>query len=264
MSTSRRPLALVTGASSGIGAEFARQLARRGYDLLLVARRADRLDALASDLAAHGAQAQTMACDLTRREDRRDIESLLAREPVALLVNNAGFGAYMPFVDLDPDVAEEQIALQSVAVARLSRAALPGMIGRGSGTIINVSSRLAWSGPASGPTLPKRANYAATKAYVNTFTQILAQELEGTGVRVQALCPGVVFTEFHMRQGIDPKRFPPEIVMPAEDVVRASLEALDRGEVFCVPALDDVQHLATIDESHRALLQHSALVKRRE
>jgi uncharacterized protein len=162
----------------------------------------------------------------------------------------------MPFLKLDPDLAEELIRLQVVAVTRLTRAALPGMVERGRGAIINVSSRLAFSASLSSPTMPQRAVYAATKAYINTFTQILASELAGTGVQVQALCPGVVRTEFHERMGMDPNVFPAGIVMSPQDVVEASLAGLRLGEVVCIPALEDPDLVSALDESQRRLLEN--------
>ncbi len=156
-----------------------------------------------------------------------------------LLINNAGFGAYMPFVELDPDRAEESINLQVLAVTRLTRAALPGMVARGHGSIINVSSRLAFSGSMGSTQLAKRAVYAGAKSFVTTFSQLVQSELEGTGVQVQVLCPGIVWTEFHEIQGMDSNRYPAAIVMTAEDVVQASLKGLELGEVICVPALED-------------------------
>ncbi len=254
-----RPRAVVTGASSGIGAAFAERLARDGYDQVVVARRRDRLEALAQRLRdERGVTVEVVVADLTQPDDLRTVERRVADDnSLALLVNNAGFGGYMPFATLDPDKAEELIRLQVVAVTRLSRAALPGMIARGRGAIINVSSRLAFSGPLPSPPLPKRATYAATKAYVNTFTQILHSELEGTGVRVQALCPGLVRTEFHERMGMDPGRLPAAIMAP-EDVVEASLVALKLGEVICMPALDDPGVLAQVEEGHRRVIERSS------
>lgn len=253
---SPRPSALITGASAGIGAAFAERLARDGYDLILVARRRERLEAMAARLQAqHGITVDILAADLGDPLDLRYVEAHIAAEPrLSILVNNAGFGNYMPFVDLDPDAAEEQIDVQIVAVTRLTRAALPGMLQRGRGVIINVSSRLAFSASAFGPFIPKRATYAATKAYVNTFSQILASELEGTGVHVQALCPGVVRTEFHARQGLDPDRFPPAAVMTPEDVVTASLTGLQLGEVICIPSLEDASLIDQLHVAERALL----------
>lgn len=251
--------ALVTGASSGIGAAFAERLARDGYDLAVVARRRERLEGLAQRLREHQhTTVDVIVADLTQPAELRLLEQRLAEDAgLELLVNNAGFGGYMPFVSLDPDRAEELIHLQVVAVTRLTRAALPGMVRRGHGAIINVSSRLAFSAAFASPHMPKRATYAATKAYINTFTQLLHQELEGTGVRVQALCPGIVRTEFHERMGTNPRQFSPALVMTSEDVVEASLAGLRLGEVICIPALDDPSLLAQIDEGQRRLWEHS-------
>jgi uncharacterized protein len=258
--TSGRPRALVTGASSGIGATFAERLAREQFDLVVVARRRQRLEALAQRLqATHHIAVEVMVADLARADELHAVEGRLAKDTdLELLVNNAGFGGYMPFVSIDPDRAEELIRLQVVAVTRLTRAALPGMVSRGHGAVINVSSRLAFSGALSEAHLPKRAVYAATKAYINTFAQILHQELEGTGVNVQALCPGVVRTEFHERMGLDPGRFPSAIVMSPQDIVEASLAGLRLGEVICVPALDDPNLSAQIHENQRRLWEHSS------
>lgn len=257
--TTVRPHALVIGASSGIGAAFAERLARDQYDLIVVARRRERLEALAQRLREHHhVEVEVMAADLTRRDSLLAVEQRIAQDAsLELLVNNAGFGGYMPFVALDPDRAEELISLQVVAVTRLTRAALPGMIARGHGAIVNVSSRLAFSAALSSPTMPKRATYAATKAYIVTFTQLLHDELAGTGVRVQALCPGVVRTEFHERMGQDPSRLPAAIVMTPEDIVEASLAGLKLGEVICVPALDDPALLTQIEQAQRQMLEHS-------
>jgi uncharacterized protein len=256
-SGARRPWALVTGASAGLGAAFAERLARDRYDLILVARRQDRLDALAARLRErHGVAAEVMAADLTRPDALRAVEQRIAAEPgLQILVNNAGYGAYKPFVELSADEAEELIRLQVSAVTRLARAALPGMIARRRGDIVNVSSRLAWSAALTEPHLPRRVVYAASKAYVNTFTQLLAVELEGTGVRVQALCPGVVRTEFHARQGIDPTLFPTHIVMTPEDVVDGSMAGLHLGEVVCVPALQEPRLLAAFQKAEGRLME---------
>ena len=251
------PLALVTGASSGIGAAFAKRLAQDGYDLILVARRQERLDALARELMAiHRVNVEVLAADLSKPDDLRGVEKRI-RDGAALemLVNNAGFGGYMPFVELAPDKAEELIRLQVLAVTRLCRAALPGMIARGHGSIVNVSSRLAFSGPMGSTQLPKRATYAGTKAFINTFSQLLQSELDESGVQVQALCPGVVQTEFHEQVGIDPNRYPAAIVMKPEDVVQASLIGLKLGEVICVPALEDTNLLMQIQESKKRFFE---------
>jgi uncharacterized protein len=254
-----RPLALITGASSGIGAAFAERLAHDQYDLIIVARRKERLDELAKRLhQSQHVNVEAIAADLTKPDELRDVEKRAEGAALDLLINNAGFGGYMPFISLDPDRAEELIRLQVIAVTRLTRAALPGMISRGHGSIINISSRLAFSGTMPSPPLPKRAVYAATKSYINTFSEILQNELEGTGVKVQALCPGVVKTEFHERMGMDMSRIPPEIVMKPEDIVEASLAGLKLDEVICVPALDDPTIIAQIQESRGRLLEHSS------
>ncbi len=259
--------AVVTGASSGIGAAFAERLAREQYDLGIVARRADRLEALAQRLREQEkVNVQVVVADLSQPADLHYVERLIADDPALdLLVNNAGFSASMPFVTLDPDRAEEMIRVQVIAVTRLTRAALPGMIARGHGAIVNVSSRLAFTTSMPSPPLNKRAVYAATKAYVNTFTEILHDELKGTGVQVQALCPGIVWTEFYERQGMKPGMFPPAMLQKAEEVVQASLAGLERGEVICVPALDDPDLVKQIDESERRVWDHSnggAIAKR--
>lgn len=254
-----RPLALVTGASSGIGRSFAERLARDGYDLTIVARRRDKLEQLAQHLQkTHGVHVDVVVADLGKSADLRALEKRVAQAvSLELLVNNAGFGGYMPFIQLDPDRAEELINVQVLAVTRLTRAALPGMIDRRKGAIINVSSRFAFSAAMDSPQFPKRAAYVGTKAFINAFTQLLAGELKGTGVQVQALCPAVVLTEFHTSQGIDPGRFPPEIVMQPADVVDASLAALKAGEVICLPGLDDPQVLENVWDSQRQLIDRS-------
>ena len=259
----KRSHALVTGASSGIGAAFAERLAREGYDLAVVARRRDRLDALAQKLREHHqVNVEVLVADLSKHEDLLIVEEHVAADPaLELLVNNAGFGGYKSFVELDPDKAEELINLKVLAVTRLTSAALPGMLARGRGFIINVSSRLAYSGPLGSSRLPKRATYAGANIYINTFTQLLQSELEGTGVQLQALCPGVVETEFHKQVGIDPSRYPAAIVMKPEDLVEASMAGLSLGEVICVPAMENANLLAQIQESQKQFFEQTSTGK---
>ena len=266
-SPTTRPCAMITGASSGIGAAFAERLARDNYELIVVARRVGRLQALAQVLKAkYQASVEVLAADLSDPTQLKSVEQRLAHDSgIELLINNAGFGGYQPFVNLDPNKADELIRLQVTAVTRLTRAVLPQMISRGSGAIINVSSRLAFSGSLSAPSLPKRAVYAGTKAYINAFTQILHSELVGTGVKVQALCPGVVRTEFHERMGMDSSRIPVSMVMKPEDVVQASLAGLRLGEVICIPGLEDSSLLDQVHQSETRLWDRSsggALVER--
>ena len=172
------------------------------------------------------------------RDGLAKVEKRAGAGDIAMLVNNAGYQTYMPFVELDPDVAEAQIHAMVTAVVRLCRAALPAMLARGKGDIVNVSSTLAFSAGVTEAFLPKRANYAATKAFVNAFTEIVANEVAGTGVGLQALCPGVVRTEFHNVDG-EPKIRPNIPLLEPEDVVQASLAALKLGDVICLPALSD-------------------------
>ncbi len=255
MSESTRQLALVTGASSGIGLAYAQALARRGCDLILVGRRRDRLDGLAAELRGHGARAEIVVADLGRSEGIADIEALCRDRALDLLVNNAGVGHYMRFAELPPDRLEELLQVNTVAVVKLARAALGGMLSRRQGAIINVSSLLAFSGPLRLPILPMRAVYAGTKAFLVAFTQSLAAELEGTGVKVQVVCPGVVVSEFQTRQGMDMTGRPR---MPADEFVRASLADLDAGVLVSVPPLEDTAVFGEIDAAQTKLFTQAS------
>jgi hypothetical protein len=223
--------ALVTGASTGIGATFAEALAAEGADLVVVARDEARLEALAAKLGRdHGVDVRVLAADLTDPADLGRVEGAAAGdEQLDLLVNNAGFGTAGDFADLEADGEEREIRLNVLALARLTRAALPGMLRRRRGAIVNVSSMAAFQ-PA-----PYNATYGATKAYVNSFTEALAEEVRGTGVRVQTLCPGFTRTEFQERAGIDASRLPALAWMEPREVVAASLDGLRRGTVVVVP-----------------------------
>ncbi len=220
---------LVTGASAGIGAEFARRLAARGDDLVLVARGRDALESLAAELrAAHGVAVEVLTADL---EDRADVQRVADRltdpeRPVDLLVNNAGFGLTGSF--LSRPVADEERMLDLLVRAPLvlTHAALPGMIARRTGAVLNVSSFAGF--------LP-RGTYGAGKAWLTMFTESLAPLVEGTGVRVCAVCPGPVHTGFHARGGIDPDAYPGIAWVTAEQVVTDALHALARGRVVTVP-----------------------------
>jgi short-subunit dehydrogenase len=226
-----RPRAVITGASRGIGAAFAAALARDHFDVVLVARNQERLEAQAQRLReTWGVTAEVAVADLTRGAELRALEMRLAEDArLELLVNNAGGATVGPFARLDPDQEEGLIALNAMALARLTRAVLPGMIERGRGAIINVSSIASF--------VPARyaATYSATKAYVNSFTEALHEELRGTGVRVQLLCPGFTRTEFPERAGADTSYIPALAWMAPEAVAVASLAALRRGTLVCVP-----------------------------
>ena len=224
--------ALVTGASAGIGAAFAARLARDGYDLVLVARNRERLERLAEHLRKEcSVDVEVLAADLTEHSELRIIEKLVEDTALDLVVNNAGFGTAGAFVKLDADKEEQEIRLNIVALVRLTRAALPGMVARRRGAIVNVSSMAAFQ-PA-----PYNITYGATKAFVNSFTEGLHEELRGTGVTVQALCPGFTRTEFQERAGIDVSNLPAFVWMTPEAVAEASLAALRRGDLICVPGL---------------------------
>lgn len=252
MAAASRPHAVITGASSGIGAAFAARLAADGYDLTLVARRRGRLDGLAARLAGNGpGTVEVLAADLADPGGLRSAEDRIAATPnLQLLVNNAGFAGYGPFTALDPAVARALIGVHVTAPTRLTRAALPAMTGRGHGAVINIASLLAFSGSLPPGPLPFRATYAAAKAYLVTFTCALAGELAGTGVLVQACCPGPVATEFLHGTGTGPAL--PVTPMDPGDVVTASLTALELGETVCIPGLGDP---AAIEDYHAAAHQ---------
>jgi short-subunit dehydrogenase len=226
-----RRLAVVTGASSGIGRAFAERLARDAWDLVLVARRADRLGELAARLR-HGTElrVETLAADLGSAEGVRAVEERIAGEPtLELVVNNAGVGTSGPFAELDRDAEEEEIRLNVVALTRLTHAALAAYRGRGHGSIVNVSS-LAGFQPG-----PYTATYAATKSFVNSFTQAVAEELRGSGIRLQLLCPGFTRTEFQEVAGVRTEGIPSFAWMEPSTVVEASLEGLRRGDLLVIP-----------------------------
>ena len=227
-----RKRALITGASSGFGATFARRLAAQGYDLILVARRKDRLDQLSKELSeAHGATAEVIEADLTNDEAVSAVEERLRAGDVDMLVNSAGFGTNGAFVDLPLDREVEEIDLNVRALTRLTRAALGPMTQRGSGAIINISSTAAFQ------PLPYMATYAATKAYVLSFSEAVHDEVRDKGVTVTALCPGPVKTEFQQVAGVDADRVPGIVWVDPEKVVDQALAAVRARRASTVPGM---------------------------
>ncbi|MGD0145057.1 MAG: SDR family NAD(P)-dependent oxidoreductase [Rhizomicrobium sp.] len=230
----RKRLALITGASSGIGRAFARRLGADGCNVIVVARRRDRLEELVAALP--NVEVRPLVVDLGTDAGVAAVADVCAREALTMLVNNAGVAHYMPFAALPADKANELLHVKVIAPTMLARAAVPGMIARGEGTIINVSGMLAFSGPAPLEQLPlRRAVYTGTLAHIVALSQALHEELKSQGLRVQALCPGVVATEFHERQGLDLSKMPR---MSADDVVTASLRGLAMGEILCAPGVE--------------------------
>lgn len=241
--------ALITGASSGIGKVYADRLARRGYDLILVARDKARLDQLAGQLAAEtGAKADVIVADLTEKAGLARVEQRLRNdESITLLVNNAGVAAPSALVGADLDRLESLIQLNIVAFTRLAGAAADAFVPRKRGVIINISSVLALLPERSG------AAYSGSKAYVLNFTQSLNQELAPYGIRVQAVLPGATRTEIWERSGTSVDQLPPEIVMEVDEMVDAALAGFDRGELVTIPSLPDAADWAAFSAARLAL-----------
>jgi short-subunit dehydrogenase len=231
-----RPRALVTGASAGIGRNFAEHLARTGHDLVIVARREDRLRALAEELgAATQADVEVLAADLGSDAGAAAVAARIAAGGVDMLVNNAGYAARGRVAELDPDALDAMLRVNILALSRLSAAAMKAMTAAGRGTIINIASGTVFM------QMPGNAGYGASKNYVMAFTRHMQVEAAGTGVRVQLLVPGVIATDFHEVAGNDLANFPPERVMQADDLVVASLRALEMDEPVCIPSLPEIR-----------------------
>lgn len=241
--------ALVTGASSGIGAIYADRLARRGYDLILVARNRERLDALARRLADEtGRSVETVDADLSSPDDLARVETILRTDAsITLLVNNAGVGATTPLLGSDAGKMNEMIALNVGALTRLTYAAAPAFVSRGAGAVINIASIAALA--------PEMLNgvYGGSKAFVLVFSQSLHHELADKGVRVQAVLPGATATDFWAIAGTPVEHLPSQIVMSADDMVDAALAGFDAGETVTIPSLPDIADWNAFEAARRAL-----------
>jgi short-subunit dehydrogenase len=241
--------ALITGASTGIGAIYADRLARRGHDLILVARNGERLASLARRIANDtGRKVETVKADLTSPADLRRVENILrTNSSISVLVNNAGVGATDPLVASNVDKMEDMIHLNVTALTRLTYAAVPAFVGRGSGTIINISSAV-----AIGPELLNGV-YGGTKAFVLALTQSLVHEIADKGVRAQAVLPGATATEFWDIAGKPVHQLPTQMVMSADDLVDAALAGLDLGETITIPSLPNQAEWDRYDAARRAM-----------
>jgi hypothetical protein len=243
-------IAVVTGASSGIGASYADRLAAHGYPLLLVSRRQDRLDELAAALRSrHEAEVETMVADLQRADDLGRLEQRLVDEQIAILVNNAGAGGLGPTAQSTAHEIEALIRLNVVALSRLSHAALAGFRRRGAGALVNIGSIIAFAPPAGG------AVYGGTKAYVLNFTRSLQQEYAKSGIRIQVVMPGPVRTEFFSSQGVSDSVFPDSSFLGADEVVDAALAGLEAGEKVTHPSMVDLDAWHALEAARGQYLQ---------
>lgn len=249
MTQAHKGIAVVTGASTGMGAVYADRLARQGYDLLLIARDEERLARVARQVsAATDRRVEVLAADLADPGALRRVEALLrVRGDIALLVNNAGVGSVAPLLDGDVEAMDAMIALNVTALTRLTYAVAPGMAARGAGTIVNVSSIVAVA------TEMMNGVYGASKSYVLAFTQGLQHELADKGVRVQAVLPGVTATGFWDALGHPLERLPASIIMSVEHMVDAALAGLAQGEQVTIPGLHEGEKWTAFDAARREL-----------
>ncbi|MGG2399410.1 SDR family NAD(P)-dependent oxidoreductase [Pseudomonas sp. SH1-B] len=241
--------ALITGASSGIGAIYADRLARRGYDLILVARNRDRLNELANRITTETRQeVEVLAADLSEHSSLARVEAKLREDAsITLLVNNAGIGTHTPLLQSDVEQMQRMIDLNVTALTRLSYAAAPGMVARGQGGIINISSIVSIA--------PEILNgvYGGSKAFVTAFSQSLHHELSPQGIQIQAVLPGATATDFWETGGLPLEHLDPQIVMRAEQLVDSALIDYDHGELISIPSLHDFKLWQTYERSRQAM-----------
>ncbi len=247
--TSSRKIAVVTGASSGIGAVYADRLAARGYDLILVARRADRLEALSEKLEkAYGAKVDVIGADLEKEADLARVEKVLATDPaVRVLVNNAGKSRLRPLAQSTVEDSLSQVALNVTALTRLTHAVLPAFLSRNDGVIINIASVLSLH------SRPITSVYSGTKGFVLNFSRGLQEELAGTGVKVQVVLPASTATEIWDLSGVPLAALDNDTVMSAENLVDAALAGLDQGETITLPSVADASLWDKYDAARSAL-----------
>ncbi|MBY5765669.1 SDR family oxidoreductase [Rhizobium leguminosarum] len=247
--SSLKPVALVTGASAGIGAIYAARLAEKGYDLILVARRADRLKALSDKLgAAHGTKVEVVEADLTKDADVTRVEKVLKENSaITLLVNNAGNSTLAPVAKTTEEDAAAMIALNVTALTRLTHAALPAFLSRNHGAIINVASVLSFHA------LPISAIYSGTKGYVMNFSRGLQQELAETNVRLQLVMPAATATELWDLSGVPLASLNQATVMTSENLVDAALAGFDKGEDITLPSVADATLWDKFDQARSTL-----------
>jgi uncharacterized protein len=243
--------ALVTGASSGIGAVYADRLAKRGYDLILVARNEERLKSLSTRLTSEtGRSVKVLPADLGDKTGLARIEAALRKDPsIAMLVNNAGTASRAPLLGADVEKMEEMIALNVTAVTRLTYAVAPAFVARGAGAIINIASVVAIA--------PEMLNgvYGATKAFVLALSHSLHHELAEKGVRIHAVLPAATATDIWEKSGLHHSKLPAGTVMSTEDLVNAALVGLDQGELVTIPPLQDGDEWTRFEAARRALSQ---------
>jgi uncharacterized protein len=251
MSTENRGIAVITGASSGIGKVYADRFAKRGYDLLLVARRKDRLTELSTQLKQkYGVAVDILVADLTNITDLNKVSTAIAsNDKITVLVNNAGTAVTGPSVEIPIEKLDSQLDLNVRSVTHLSQAVLPGFLKRNSGTLINVASVVAFF------TLPISSSYSASKAHVLLYTMGLRDELAKTGIRVQAVLPASTSTEIWDLAGIGLHNLDPETVMSTENLVDAALAGLDQGETVTLPSVEDVSLWEAFDAARLKLAQ---------
>lgn len=244
--------ALITGASTGMGALYAQRLARRGYDLVLVARQRERLNALARDISNEtGRAVEVLPADLATPDGLATVEHKLRHDAsITLLVNNAGIGTHTPLLASDVERMTQMVALNVTAPMRLAYAAVPGFVARGRGALINIASIVAVA--------PEVLNgvYGGSKAFLLAFSQSLQHELAGQGVQVQAVLPGATATDFWAAGGLPVEQLDARIVMRAEDMVDAALVGFDRGEAVTIPSLQAVAHWEAFEAARKALAPH--------